>query len=531
VLASRTHWRLLVGTVLCLMAAAYLTPNWVRAPDVDESRVLAQKPAWPERLRDIRAFRTAADGYVADRFPIRPHLIGALNRLRLLAGVSGSRKVIVGRDGWLFHDDDSHLGPARGDPQWPQAQQRAWLLGLAGRTEFLRGQGVPYILFVPPVKETVYPQFGPGWFRLDPDRAAVRMSRLAHETGAGDYLYLHDPIARSAANGVKTYSVHDTHWTGLGAYDGYVVLMRRLQALGLTDGPRPIGDFALVRAHEVNKPRNLALMLGVASFVDVDYPELDDLAGARQVRTTYLTARQDWTSPHVIDTGQAGKPVLLITMDSFSNALMPFLYGHFSRIVVSHNQDGSWRPDLIARFKPDVVVLEVLESGLSFSLDPAPPASADATARIDKVLAAAVVAPLASLPQLVAPGPWRRLAIAVAKPTANCNLEVASLTPDGHGGANLMVSGWLSELAPANTAPIGFVRLQSPAADRVAALRVDGRRPDVAGVFKLATAERSGFLGKFGLPKIAPGDYTPWIYRRSPMGWIACKGTRALSVP
>jgi len=101
----------------------------------------------------------------------------------------------------------------------------------------------------------------------------------------------------------------------------------------------------------------------------------------------------------VIDTGQAGKPVLLMTVDSFSTALLPFLYSHFSRLVIAHNQEGTWREDLIERFKPDLVVLEVIESGLPASLAPAPPASVAARGRI----ALAMANPESA-------GPMRRLA-------------------------------------------------------------------------------------------------------------------------
>jgi len=118
------------------MAAAWLAPLWVRPPGIQENRVLAQRPTWPRRLEEMKAFPKAADAYVADRFPIRPHLIGVLNRLRLMAGVSGSSRVIVGRDGWLFFDDDTHLGGARGDPPLLGPQVRSWLITLAGRTEY-----------------------------------------------------------------------------------------------------------------------------------------------------------------------------------------------------------------------------------------------------------------------------------------------------------------------------------------------------------------------------------------------------------
>ncbi|MDB5467659.1 MAG: hypothetical protein JWQ46_2421 [Phenylobacterium sp.] len=384
----RPHWRRLIGASLAVLAAAYLAPHWVSPPDLDENRPLADRPAPPHTLKALRAFPKAADAWVADHFPLRPHLIGALNYLRLKAGVSGSPRVIVGRDGWLFSDDGSHLGAARGQPAFTDAQARDWLLALAGRTEALQRRGVRYLVVAAPDKETIYPQEGPAWY-AGPDRngAAPLLARLNARAQAGELLDLHAAMTRQARWGLKTYSRNDTHWTGLGAYVAYAAILQRLHMLGLTDGPRPLDAFAEVSESDFGKPRNLALMLGVASFVDVDYPEFRDPAVEGRLATTYLSDGLDWTRPRVVDTGQAGKPVLLMTMDSFSNALLPFLYGDFSRIVIAHNQDGLWREDLIERFKPDVVLLEVVETGLPSVMSPAPAASDAARRRIDLALA------------------------------------------------------------------------------------------------------------------------------------------------
>lgn len=387
--ALRAHWGRLIGASVLVLAAAHLAPRFARAPDLDENRKLAEAPAWPKGPTDLETLRQAADAWVSDRFPARPHLIAALNYAKMRLGVSGSPRVIVGRDGWLFYDDGTHLGSARGLPPLTDAEARAWLAGLAGRTEALAQRGAPYVVIAPPDKEIVYPQYGPRWYAgPDPNRAARLLARMAKASRAGVVLDLEAELARPTRWGLKTYAAHDTHWTGLGAYVGYATLMRELQRLGVVaEGPRPLESFADVRAGEPTKPRNLALMLGVASYVDIDYPELADPALQAAARTAWLTERQDWTAPHVIETGQAGKPVLLMTMDSFSNALLPFLHPHFSRIVLAHNQDGTWRLDLIDRFQPDVVLLEVVENGLDTSLSPAPPASAEAQARIARTVA------------------------------------------------------------------------------------------------------------------------------------------------
>lgn len=381
------HWRWLTGLTVVTLAAGFALPFVAPAPELQEKRPLADFPAWPKRPADLDAFRKGVDAYVADRFPARPYLIATLNAARLPLGISGSDRVILGREGWLFYDNGTQLGAARNDPPMTLAETRRWLDGLAGRTEALERQGVPYLVLVAPQKETLWPQMGPDWYAgPDPDRPAVALSRMAASSGAGNVLYLHDALVQATRWGVKTYSRHDTHWTGLGAYEAYRAIMARLRGLGLGEAARPLTDFREL-PRSPDDPRDLALMLGVSSFVKVDFPRFDDPGTQADLEVTYLTRDRSWMGARVIDTGQAGKPVLLMTVDSFSTALLPFLYSHFSRLVIAHNQDGTWRQDLIERFKPDLVVLEVIESGLPASLTPAPAASEAARGRIARIVA------------------------------------------------------------------------------------------------------------------------------------------------
>jgi hypothetical protein len=532
VLASQRHWRLLIGTIVVLIAAAWIAPRFTPAPDIQENRVLATAPTRPHGLQDLDVFRKQADAYVADHFPLRRQLIGVLNRLRMLVGVSGSNRVIVGRDGWLFFDDDTHLGAARGDPPMPGHEIRNWLINLAGRTEYLHARGTPYLVVSPPVKETIYPQYGPDWYRgPSPKRPAIFLPRLAQESGAGEVLYLHPELAAATRAGEKTFSLHDTHWTGYGAYAGYVGLMTRLHAQGLTEGPLPLSAFQRVPNHGEG-PRDLALMLGVSSFVDLDYPHFDTPPGLVTGQVSYLSAKQDWTGPQVVDTDKAGKPVLLMTRDSFSNELLPFLLPHFSRIVLAHNQDGFWRPDLIDRFKPNIVLLEVIEPGLRVGMGNGPAPSPAALARIDGTLSRTGVASTTPLaPTLAAPDARLAAAMAAARRTDNCNLETATLSRDEGEEATLSVSGWISELGAMVTSPDGLVALNGSGASVVAPMKVDKPRPDVAAYYKNPTGTESGFVGSFFIPKLPNGTYSPSIYRRAGSGWIVCTGKQPLRVP
>lgn len=381
----RAHWRRLTAACVAVLAAGFLLPKVVPSPELHENRKLAAAPPAPHTLAQLRAWPKAMDAYVADNFPSRGQLIGGLNYLRYRLGVSGSARVIVGRDGWLFFDDGDHFAQARNDPAYADASARDWLLGLAGRTEWLKARGATYLVLLGSDKEIIEPQHGPRWYHgPDLNRPAALLARLNQSAQAGAIVYPADTLRQQARWGLEVYSPYETHWTGLGAYAAYVDLMLRLQAAGITDGPKPLSAF-----HEIEfdpyKPANLAQMLGVAGLVDADYPQFDDPAVTP--KTTWLTAQQIWTAPQVIDTGLAGKPVLLLVRDSFTFALLPFLEGHFSRIVLTHNHDGFWRPDMVERFHPDVVINEVIESGTPFIMSASPPASDAARARIDAALA------------------------------------------------------------------------------------------------------------------------------------------------
>lgn len=523
-IATKTHWRLLIGGVIALMAAALILPRYAPGPEIQENRRLAAKPAWTGSLA---AFRKATDAYVADRFPARRQLIAALNRVRMMAGVSGSPKVIVGRNGWLFYDDGSQLGGVRADPPWGRARTRDWLAALAGRTEHLRARGAAYVVFVAPLKETVYPQFGPWWLKgAAPDHAALRMPPLVEASGAG---VLVSPskamdVARNA--GEPVYSRHDTHWTGYGAYVGYVALMQRLHAMGLTEGPRPRSDFPPAPRRTLRQtPRDLAKMLGVADYVDIRYPEFVNLGDLKRSKTIWLTPIKDWSKPHVIETGASGKPVLLMTVDSFSQELVPFLYSHFSRIVVVHNEEGTWREDLIDRYHPDIVVLEVVEGGLKFSMRGGPAPSAGALARIESALPVEIE----GLPVLSPASAKDLQRIARARAAEVCNVERVELQRAGTSQV-LAVGGW-----HAGGDAAGLVRVVGPGGALMAPLDFSLPRPDVADAFDQPKMSDSGFDQAFVMDA-APGEYAVSVFRRAAStgpgtgGWVECRASQPVIV-
>ena len=499
-MANPRHWSWLIATILTLMVGLVALPGRFAALELQENRYLASAPALPTSVSDLDRFRREADAWVADRFPPRTWLIAAVNSLRLHLGASGSDRVIVGRDQWLFYDDGSHLGAARGAKPLSAEAQRAWLTHLAGRVE-----ATPYLVVVPPTKEILYPEFGPAWYSGPaPDRPAARLMALSERLVPGRVLSLTPATAAIKSKGYAAFSRHDTHWTGDGAYGGYVALMTRLQGLGLSEGPRPITEFRVSRS--AFKPQDLALMLGVSSFVSIRYRDYVDPDARARLKVRYLSADRNWTGDQVVETGQVGKPVLLLTRDSFSNALLPFLYSHFGRIILTHIDHGAWRGDLIAAYQPDIVVLEVQEASLIHVMGQGPSPSQAARDRIVNLVS--------GLPEV------RPLAAGALTPVRNapgCNIESARLGPDG-----LEVAGWISALTDAAEPDAGWVVLSSGVKRWGVPVTIRNERPDVAAHTGKPASHPSGFSAHIGVPDLGQGPYGLTVLRKAQGGWIAC---------
>lgn len=471
-------------SLVAILAAMHF-PKWLGPePDLAENRVLVSFPAWPADAAGWMAFPKAVDAYVQDRFPARGRLIAWLNLLRYRVGDSGSSRVIVGRHGWLFYDDGSQLGAARASIPLTDAEAARWVRTLAARTQRLAQQDVTYLVLVPPMKERVYPEHAPAWF-VDggPETDALRLSREARDAGHDTVVYLLPDVLRAKYESPPAYSRFDTHWTGFGAHRAYLALADRLRGSKAEIEAWPIERYRQLPMQPHAGPRDLGLMLGIAGFVRQEYPQHEFSEIGREPKATYLTERHDWTGDRVIDTGRPG-PVLLWTGDSFSNELLPFLYPHFSRMVVAHNQEGYFREDLIAAYKPDVVVTEVLESGVRHAMNPS----------LEPMSAATATAPPEPLRFRME---TREEAAARRQDRAGgpCNLEIAALRRNADGGGALHLEGWMFDggknRAAAQTVVLVLGEDEGPAWRLVVPNVV--ARQDVAAHFGKSAAATSGF--------------------------------------
>ena len=194
-----------------------------------ELRKPAQRPALPRSVAGLRTFPSACDAYVNDHFGFRSPLVRLNSLTRLALGASGSREVLIGREGWLFLDrNHSALLQYRGISRFSPEELNQWVFSMQSRAAALAARGIPLYLLVAPSKHSVYPQYLPGW---STPVGARRVEQIASLTNRLDNTELIYPMRQlqEALTSAGVYAKTDTHWNAVGAFVTYCAVLDRVR--------------------------------------------------------------------------------------------------------------------------------------------------------------------------------------------------------------------------------------------------------------------------------------------------------------
>ena len=361
----RSRWIALIVAAIAIV----LTPQvfrFVPLPPValTENRVLAPPPQLPTDFPSMHTFFQKLNDYLQDSFPLRGQAIAGLNFVRYLAGYSSLSKVVVGKDGWLFYDDGSHMVQGRGTLRYHPDVLAEWMRGLQQRLDYARQQGASYYVLPAPPQETIYPEKLPDWLTHEPTTDVDELLEAARAKGIDQIVNVRPALVAAKASRA-VYGPFDIHWNGDGAYTAYRTLMQRISRDYPDLAPLPQSSFKGGQAKADGLPR----MLGIADFIKGRQLSYATAPMHDEKRTTFLSERKDWAAPQILETDSSSGRTLLLIRDSFGSELVSFLKPHFRRMIVVHLvDDGSLRKDLIERYRPDIVIFESSASSLRFQM-------------------------------------------------------------------------------------------------------------------------------------------------------------------
>ncbi len=342
-----------------------------------ELRNPAPRPEWPSEHERWREFPAQVETFINDHFGFRAWLSTLNNTVLAFLGTSGSKKVIIGEDGWLFVRDPRLIGnEGRAKRPITDRKMERWIQATVRRKGWLEAQGAGLITVVVPSTHSIYPEFLPSWARRPPPNRLDLFSRLFAEYPDLGFVDLRTPILeQKARSNALLYRKTDTHWNVLGGFLAYRTIMDKVRE----DFPAfPVLERADVKLIDI-EPENggdLSRMLNtfrgfreppytgirVNTPLRIQSAELKTDTGWAEC--SYTDAVTTMMNVSILKTGVEDAPRVLIFRDSFTTELIPFFARSFSEIMLDHHRRNTLDKDLVEAFRPDVVLFIFIESSL-----------------------------------------------------------------------------------------------------------------------------------------------------------------------
>ncbi len=147
-----------------------------------------------------------------------------------------SKKYLLGKNGWIFLDHDSTTGLSTKFSRAAMSSIRgasiSWRSLIAERDAYVASIGAQHLMFVAPNKELVYSEQLPDWVEIAEQRPIHQIMAALGPSRASKVIYPLDEIRAGKAHGL-TYPKTDTHWSGFGAYIGYLAFCNALSDCGI----------------------------------------------------------------------------------------------------------------------------------------------------------------------------------------------------------------------------------------------------------------------------------------------------------
>lgn len=344
--------------VICIPATGWLA-GWHLDAHLEEKRELAPWPTMRDLRKDAAGAAKAFETAFSDRFAVRNTLIKADAWLNWrVFGITTTKNVVVGRDGWLFFTGDRSMPLFQGIDRYTDVDAAYVADALEMRHDWLRDQGIASAHVIAPAKESVYPEFMPrGIPRVKrPSCMEEFITFGAMSKQRGLPLDLLSVLTKEKEIKPPLYLRGDSHWNDEGALIAYREILRRL---GFVQAG--LSDAALLSSVDprIHPYHDLATMLGITETYCRDWPNdspvIKPLGGwtFQQTADPSQRMRQTTSTAPLID-----QPVLMFG-DSFSEALLPFMAQTFSTVALY--QGRYFSPTKVREHNPKVVIMESAE--------------------------------------------------------------------------------------------------------------------------------------------------------------------------
>jgi hypothetical protein len=336
---------------------------------IDEYRLLAAFPGFGASTVNLETFARQFEEYYNDHFGGRELLIVSHLKIKhALFPIELGPYVLAGRDGWFYFSGEGMVDNHRGTAKFTPPQLRAWQVLLEKRRDWLAARGIKYLFVIAPNKESVCPEYLPGWLKPSSATKLDQFMGYMRVHSTVEILDLRPALAEARQYGPVYYKT-DSHWNLMGAFAACETIITKVsnQIPGLK--PVALDNFEIQR--ECRPGGDLARLAGESALADDNIyvftpknqlPKLEFHAlGTKVNYYRHFGIIPVFESPVATINSQCTNCAMIFG-DSFIAGLEPFLGHHFGKVVFLQKD---FDPETISQNKPVLVISEMVERQLN----------------------------------------------------------------------------------------------------------------------------------------------------------------------
>ncbi len=358
---------------------------------LQENRVLAKVPSLPRRFSDVLSYPGKFEDYYKDHFGLRAPLLAITTTLKLASGVTANSVSLSGKDSWIFLNRLTLTQRLQQALPLTDNELVLFATGMNNVDTRLSSNGITFVHFAAPEKESIYPEYLPPGINLATPTPLDQINRAM--AGSAAYIDVKKILLEEKTRRPDKILYHeiDTHWNCWGAYLGYrAVVNEGLIQRGATVPVVGDTEFVFRDVSEFDKRNPLSTHFWLSSIPQKD-TAFECLLDKSPLVEMHLqnTPHGDEDMPNINgesaipdadflssdvmfkpwkSSDRRGNATLraIVIRDSFASRLAPYFSRSFSEVIyIHHKMLGLAKLGrLIDVFDPDVVIYEYAERNL-----------------------------------------------------------------------------------------------------------------------------------------------------------------------
>ena len=329
-----------------------------------ENRVLSIKPVLD--IKHLDEYPKEYETYFSDYIPFRNELVKLKNILDItIFNNLTSKDLLLGKDKWLFLKWYPLVEDYIGNYKYYDQELKNAKDNLLKLEKIIKDKNIDFYLMICPDKNKIYPEYMPDYIkRIHPEyNSTDKLIEYLRKNYDIKIVYPKKELLKYKESDLLYYK-YDAHWNRLGAYIGYIELMKAMNKDYID-----LKDINIIRNDMGTPIYKLANMI---SLSESKYKYDTEYSVSNFTTNNYLLVNKYNTNATTIEHFNSDSPDkrrIVVLRDSFSEAMLDYISSNFYEVIfISIAYDDINVLDYAIKLKPDIIIYQSVERYLKYRL-------------------------------------------------------------------------------------------------------------------------------------------------------------------